>query len=625
MEIGFLAAHGVPASTLHQAAALAIITGVHADEILIRLGIVTQETFYRALAQELGVPFDGQPRLGRGAHYPHSILAGLVPSAGRGRFVAAPQGARIARLLASRSLRGSSLVITTPAALAKAVFRSRGRTIADSAAYELPDLAPSLSASRGACPSQFVGASSLVAILSFLLTLAPGTALPLLGTVLGVLFLGMVLLRLSPVLHHSPVTSTHPSSRTPDAALPVYTVIVALHRERRVAARLIAALGALDYPPAKLDIKLVLEADDAETRLALSLLDPPAHMEVIVVPPGMPRTKPRALNVALRLARGHFVVVYDAEDVPDPCQLRLAVATFARQPRDVACLQARLTIDNTDDTWVTRFFTIEYAALFDVINPGLAAFGFPIPLGGTSNHFRTAVLRAIGGWDAWNVTEDADLGIRLARMGYRTGDLPASTLEEAPLHLKAWMAQRSRWMKGFMQTCITHSREPLETWRQLGSGGFAGAVTMIFGTVVSALGYPFFTALALIELTSGRGGHEDWLRTLWYLTSLTVFVFGFVVMVVPAYMGLERRRLKRLMPLLPLLPFYYVLVSAAAWRALWELLRDPFRWNKTDHGCAQTSRSGSLIANPGSVSRLRQGTATTQPIGRSPPGRRGPA
>ena len=298
--------------------------------------------------------------------------------------------------------------------------------------------------------------------------------------------------------------------------------------------------------------------------------------------------------MALSLARGRFTAVYDAEDLPDPGQLRLAVASFARQPADVACLQARLTIDNTDDTWLTRLFTIEYAALFDVINPGLAAFEVPLPLGGTSNHFRIEVLQAIAGWDAWNVTEDADLGIRLARLGYRTADLPSSTLEEAPLRLKPWMAQRTRWMKGFMQTCITHSREPLKTWRQLGTGRFGGAVTMTFGTVVSALGYPFFTALALFEMCTGQIGPATMLESLAFLTSVTVFLSGFAVMTVPALVALRRRRLWRLAPLVPLLPLYYVLVSVAAWRAVWELARDPFRWNKTEHGAARTSRSEAL-------------------------------
>jgi cellulose synthase/poly-beta-1,6-N-acetylglucosamine synthase-like glycosyltransferase len=277
-------------------------------------------------------------------------------------------------------------------------------------------------------------------------------------------------------------------------------VIVALYHERRVLARLVEAITAIDYPPPKLDVKFVIEADDEEMHQALDGMRLPAIFEVIVAPPGEPRTKPRALNVALPLARGDIVAIYDAEDVPHPNQLRLAVKTFARVPLNVACLQARLVIDNTDDTWITRFFTIEYATLFDVINPGLSRLDMPIPLGGTSNHFRRSVLQRLRGWDAWNVTEDADLGIRLVLAGYRVGDLPSPTIEEAPSNLGAWINQRTRWMKGFMQVCVTHSRQPLRGLRSLGPARFFGALTMTFGTVAAALGYPFFTVLSIKDL-----------------------------------------------------------------------------------------------------------------------------
>jgi cellulose synthase/poly-beta-1,6-N-acetylglucosamine synthase-like glycosyltransferase len=157
------------------------------------------------------------------------------------------------------------------------------------------------------------------------------------------------------------------------------------------------------------------------------VLDLPASMEIIVAPRGPPQTKPRALNVALALARGAFTVIYDAEDLPGRRQLRTAAARFAVSGPEVACLQARLSIYDPGRNALTRLFAIEYAALFEVINPGLIALGHPILLGGTSNHFRTQVLQVGRGWDAWNVTEDADLSIRLARAGFRIGDLPLST------------------------------------------------------------------------------------------------------------------------------------------------------------------------------------------------------
>jgi cellulose synthase/poly-beta-1,6-N-acetylglucosamine synthase-like glycosyltransferase len=323
---------------------------------------------------------------------------------------------------------------------------------------------------------------------------------------------------------------------------------------------------------------------------------PPAPtVEIVIAPPGEPRTKPRALNVALPLARGDLTVIYDAEDVPAPDQLRLAVATFAAAGPEVGCLQGRLVIDNTADGWLTRLFTIEYAALFDVINPGLAAAGLAVPLGGTSTHFRTGALRDAGAWDPWNVTEDADLGIRLALLRWRVADLPSSTLEEALHELGPWMSQRTRWMKGFMQTCITHSRRPVFALRRLGLFGFVAAVAVTWGPVASALVYPVLAPLAVVAIASGALGRVGpSLDALGWGVGLVTFAAGWAAMALPPLEALRRRRWWGLMPWVALLPFYYALVSLAAWRALVELVREPFRWNKTDHGLARTSRSGLL-------------------------------
>lgn len=329
----------------------------------------------------------------------------------------------------------------------------------------------------------------------------------------------------------------------------------------------------------------------------------PGFCEIVVAPPGLPRTKPRALNIALALAQGAFTVVYDAEDVPEPDQLRLAVATFARAQDDVACLQARLVIDNTDDNWLTRLFTIEYATLFDVINPGLAKLHLPVPLGGTSNHFRTSVLHELHGWDSWNVTEDADLGIRLALSGYRVGDLPSSTLEEAPLTIGAWVRQRTRWMKGFMQVIVTHSRDPIREWRLLGPLGFA-AVSMTLGTVVTALGYPFFIAIVVAWLWNGSLLFiTDPIGVVGSALGLNLFAAGLISMLAPAFTALRRRGwLWRLWPFIGLMPLYFVLATVAAWRGLFELAFAPSRWNKTEHGLARTSRAGLLKASAAGLS-----------------------
>jgi hypothetical protein len=425
-EIAFLIGHGVPHPVLREAAVLAARAGVTADLALLRHGLIDEERFYRALAATLGVAFLDRLVLDSRVSFPASILAGVVPlRAGTGpRFALAPTGEMLRRLLAQPRLRG--IALTTPSALRRAVFEARGPAIAAQAAHALPYARPEHSYRDGSSTGQIAALVAGVAGLSAAATAAPGALVVALALVVTPLFLAMVVLRLTAAREPIATTPAHAPQRLPDRLLPTYTILVPLYRERRVLQQIVAAIAALDYPATKLDVKLIIEEDDRETRGALSRMTLPGFVEVIVAPAGPPRTKPRALNVALPLARGEFTVIYDAEDIPDPGQLRLAVATFARHPADVACLQARLVIDNTRDNWLTRLFTIEYAALFDVINPGLAALRCPVPLGGTSNHLRTALLKSAGGWDAWNVTEDADLGIRLALMGYRVADLPSA-------------------------------------------------------------------------------------------------------------------------------------------------------------------------------------------------------
>nr|WP_306424458.1 glycosyltransferase family 2 protein [Methylobacterium haplocladii] len=338
-----------------------------------------------------------------------------------------------------------------------------------------------------------------------------------------------------------------------------------------------------------------MEADDDATAAALDAAALPARFEVVVVPPGSPRTKPRALNVGLPLARGDLLVVYDAEDQVDPGQLREAAYRFAREPASTACLQGRLVIDNCAESWLTRLFAIEYAGLFDVLLPALAAWRMPMPLGGTSTHFRTRVLRELHGWDSWNVTEDADLGIRLALAGYRVGDLPSPTFEAAPKTLRAWLRQRTRWLKGFLQTSFTHGRRPREAVRRLGLAEALCAVVLLPGTVVSALLYPLLTiwlgiawALPASKPDAGLIGH------LTNAGALVVLAAGFAAMWLPAAVGCLRRGWTDLLVFTALMPFYFALVSIAAWMAVFELARHPHRWNKTEHGLSRTSRSGAL-------------------------------
>ncbi|MCA0423245.1 MAG: glycosyltransferase [Proteobacteria bacterium] len=419
--------------------------------------------------------------------------------------------------------------------------------------------------------------------------LAPTATLLLAPLLLGVIFLAAAFLQIGVTLAAAPQKS--PPVERRDDRLPRYSVLVPLYREASVVSDLVAALAAIDYPKERLQILLVTEAHDEGTQAAINALALPDNIAMLVAPAGTPHTKPRAINAALPFANGTFLVVYDAEDRPDPLQLRAAVAAFDAAGPNVACLQARLAIDNIEDSWLTRMFAIEYAALFDVVKAGTAKLGLPVPLGGTSNHFRADALRAVGLWDAWNVTEDADLGFRLALHGLAVRDLNSTTDEEAPHTTRAWLNQRTRWLKGWMQTVLTHSRQPIRTWRALGTAGFFAAVAQSACVIAGALGTPLFQALVLIRLLapepllSGPVANRiaDGVMVLLGLT-------GLICTLLPALIGMARRGLWHLLPWLPLMLVYQFLVSIAAYRAFHELVIAPFRWNKTQHGTARSRK-----------------------------------
>ncbi|MBN8965625.1 MAG: glycosyltransferase, partial [Rhizobiales bacterium] len=317
--------------------------------------------------------------------------------------------------------------------------------------------------------------------------------------------------------------------------------------------------------------------------------------EVIVAPRGGPRTKPKALNAALQFARGEYVAVYDAEDIPEPNQLRLALNAFNADNHRLACVQACLTIDNTDDSWLTRMFTAEYAGLFDVFLPGLAVWRLPLPLGGSSNHFRTAALRQIGALDPYNVTEDADLGMRLVRFGYHVGVIPSTTYEEAPARFGPWLRQRTRWFKGWMVTWLVHTRSPLRLLRELGWPGFATFQLVVGGTVLAALVHALFAVQ--LALTLAGSLPEDAVARVILGVHIMTLLAGYTISAALGVVGLRARRLSRVGWALLLTPIYWVLLSVAAWRALFQLVRAPTYWEKTAHGLARTSRLAARIAD----------------------------
>jgi cellulose synthase/poly-beta-1,6-N-acetylglucosamine synthase-like glycosyltransferase len=360
--------------------------------------------------------------------------------------------------------------------------------------------------------------------------------------------------------------------------LPIYTVIVPLHREARVVDQLLSAIERLNYPTEKLDVIVIVEADEPATRAAITQRKHRLPITVVPAPPAGPRTKPKALNIALELARGSFVAIYDAEDRPESCQLRRALEAFRSAEDDLACVQAPLCID-TDTTWLARYFSAEYAGHFDVFLPKLAEFGLPLPLGGSSNHFRTAALREAGGWDPYNVTEDADLGMRLARLGYRCGVIDSPTFEEAPATVRRWLGQRSRWLKGWMQTFLVHMRQPQRLLRELGPRGFATFFLVVGGNAFVALVHPIFVVGLGWRVAFGAEGSID----AGLCCGISVAA-GYAPTAALAWRGLSFRGVPGKFRILVWTPLHWLLLSGAAWWAAIELTHAPFRWNKTEHG-----------------------------------------
>ena len=466
------------------------------------------------------------------------------------------------------------------------LHRSNG-ALAHDAAFLLRDRMPALSAA----PRQIerprktqCGRLATSVVIAGLLSLPPDFAIGLWSQCLAVWFVAAIGLRLTAAM--MPQRPPPRWRRLPDGELPMYSVIVALYREARSVSQLLGALDALDYPREKLDIILAVEADDLATRTAIARFGAMPHLRVMVAPNLGPRTKPKALNAVLPFARGQFIAVFDAEDRPDPGQLRAALDVFRTGGDDIACAQASLCIHNVSDSLFTRMFAAEYAGQFDAVLPGLAKMKLPLPLGGTSNHFRAHALRDVGGWDAWNVTEDADLGLRLARFGYRAVTFDSTTQEEAPIRFLPWLKQRSRWMKGWMQTWSVHMRAPLRFWRDAGWRGFVTLNLVIGANILSALVYPVFLFLMACEALRGSGWIIDGLLTPVHSAAITS---GLSASIAIGLIGLTRRGRLRDGWILLLTPIYWLCLSIATWRALWQLLREPYHWEKTEHGISRSA------------------------------------
>ena len=599
---GHLLESGIPTAMIRHALLRAQQTGTTADRILITEGYVSAADFYRSVARALSLRFSLAalsviPEL----HGNNAARAGFVRVQHAGRrpeFLGAPEGLALERLVRTFDQKphssGPNLILTTPTHFNTRLRAAFGHDDAEQATYLLARTAPNFSVKAAPIRPVLIGAGCLLAIFTGLCATYP---MVLHGSVAALaigLFLPAMVLKGVAILTGCSKAELMPAL-LPDQNLPIYTLLVPLFHEAASVPQLVSALQALDYPRAKLDIKFLLEEDDPETIAAVQAHADDAIIDIIICPNGLPRTKPRALNIGMHYARGSLIVVYDAEDVPAPDQLRLAAAHFAASGPKLGCLQGRLAIDNTDDTWLTRLFTLEYAGLFDVILPGMAALGLPVPLGGTSNHFRRSTLQAVFGWDPWNVTEDADLGLRLARLGYVVRDLASTTLEEATASPAAWLNQRTRWMKGWMQTALVHCRDIRRLRHEMGlmRAIFFWILTMT--AVISPLIDPVFSAVTVMNIAhfSRANFASPFTIAACALTGLVPLV-GASLRLTAMVLGAKRRQVALRFSDFPLTACYSFLITIAAWRAVWELATSPFEWRKTQHGAAKTSRTGAI-------------------------------
>jgi cellulose synthase/poly-beta-1,6-N-acetylglucosamine synthase-like glycosyltransferase len=380
-----------------------------------------------------------------------------------------------------------------------------------------------------------------------------------------------------------------------DDELPVYTILLPVYKEDKLIKKLIWNLQSLDYPREKLDIKLVIEEDDDKTLNAVRNLDFPAIFQVIVVPFHMPKTKPKACNYALHFAKGKYITIYDAEDIPDTDQLKKVVSMFNKLPENYICIQCALNYFNRNENFLTRMFTLEYSYWFDYMLPGLDTLDIPIPLGGTSNHFKLEQLIDLGAWDPFNVTEDADLGLRAYAKGFKVAIVNSTTYEEANNEPINWIRQRSRWIKGYMQTYLVHMRNPIKLWKKLGARGFLGFSFFIGATPLTFLTYPLllaiFIAYLLFDFSSIRTLFPDWVL---FMAIFNLLV-GNILMIYINMMAVFKRRFYELILFSIANPIYWLMHSIAAYMGLYQLIVKPFYWEKTNHGISKVNNPVNVV------------------------------
>ena len=610
---------------LAKAHALMLREEARFEDILLHNLMVDEMALYGAMARLHGVRLADlaaeppDPRLIDEIGVKRCIAEGLVPwkRVGGAVVYATARPEEFARLRESLPpAHGPALMAVAPLrAIQDAVMEARAGRLAQMAETRVPPTESSRvwnrqRLRRAALAGGLIGAAIL--LISPLALMALLTAFVVLSLTLsmGLKFTAALVQWRAMRRRKGPFQSPRERPAIP-RRLPTVSILVPLFREREIAAHLIRRLQRLNYPRELLDVLLVVEADDALTRETLARTALPRWMRVITVAEGSLRTKPRALNYALDFCRGSVIGVYDAEDAPHPDQIHEIVRRFHARGPEVACLQGILDFYNSRHNWLARCFTIEYASWFRIVLPGIERLGLALPLGGTTIFFRREALEEIGGWDAHNVTEDADLGFRLARHGYRTEVVPTATHEEANARALPWIRQRSRWLKGFAITWAVHMKTPRRTLRELGGRRFFGFQMLMLGTFSQFLLAPLLWSFWVIPL--GLAHPLAALMPGWGVATLGgLFLACESITVAIGLLAVSGPAHRHLLPFVPTLHFYYPLATLAAWKAAWEIVTRPFYWDKTSHGHF-TARKGkrrfALLRVGGRMTRRAAGRA----------------
>lgn len=584
-------------------------TGERLGRILISLGLVKRQQLYQVLAMLWGLPFVDLLRtpldknLARQFDPQVLVRERFFPFGLRGSHLLVataeqPSPALLECIQATAKNHPLELYVTTEWDIDYAIRQCYRDQILDRAVHGLYYRNPAECAFTVLTFWQYIALAILILAIAFGLYFAARPTLILLNFLVNLAFLGSILFKFAISLAGAKYEQVQPISDEEVASLkeddlPTYTILVPAYREEKVIPLLLDNLRRLDYPPAKLEILLLLEEDDNETIQAARAAKPPEQVTFVFIPKGQPQTKPKACNVGLFFARGEYLVIYDAEDRPDPDQLKKAVIAFRKGPPNLVCVQAALNYFNHNENFLTRMFTLEYSYWFDYMLPGLDRLHLPIPLGGTSNHFRTDILRQLGGWDPYNVTEDADLGIRAAANGYGVGVINSTTYEEANNHLWNWIRQRSRWIKGYVQTVLVHSRNPVALLRRAGLRNTFGFLMLIGGTPITFLAAPILWVFYLLFLLTGTRALDFLFPPLTLYISLFNLLLGNGLMIYLNMLAVFKRHYYHLLLYAFLNPIYWILHSIAAYKAFWQLFTRPFYWEKTIHGISREFRTSS--------------------------------